>query len=278
MFRLSSRFLSLHLCLCVLILVAGGCARLGERVQQGALPEGAPEIKAILADLAANDAALKNFKAKGAFTLESPDFAAVKKFDDGFIAFRRPADLCVIGRKYLGMAVFHLTCVGSKFLIEFPATPEEKPYYKLEGEQFKDVPFSVSPSDIAREMFLPESWDELKSKEARLTAYDAAAQTATIEVGPKRSPRRRLVVTGPPWRVVKSERLGDDGATLAVTTKVDYRDVDGIMFPAKVDASFPSEQTRMTLDMRKIWPNTQLDPALFDIKARATEAGVHPER
>jgi len=253
--------------------LVSGCAHLGERVERLPLPEGAPSERDILADLAANDSAIANFKATGAFTLESPDLTAVKRFKDGSITFRRPADLCVVGRKYLGAAVFRLTCVGNEFLIEFPATREE-PYYRLEGERFDSVPFSVSPSDIAREMFLPEPWAQLKMREVHVTSYEPDTQTATLEIGPKRSPRRRLVVSGPPWVVLRGERLGPDGETLAVTTKEDYRVVDGIRIPARIDAWFPGEKTRMTFDMRAITPNVALDNSLFDIRARAREVGL----
>jgi hypothetical protein len=257
-----------------LCLFLAACARLGERLQPGVVPAGAPKVETILADLAANDSAVRNFKATGAFTLRSPDLAAVKTFKEGLIAFRRPADLCVIGRKYLGAAVFRLTCVGSEFLIEFPASHEE-PYYRLEGEHFQSVPFSVSPSDIAREMFLPESWSELKPREVTLTGYDTAAQRATLAIGPKRSPRRRIeVLRLSAWVVVRSERLDPDGNVLAIATKDDYHDIESVHFPAYVDAQFPGEETRMTFEMRKVWPNTELDNSLFDIKARAREAGV----
>ena len=250
-----------------------GCTRLGERVQYAALPPGAPDPASILADLERNDAAIKNFKAKGSMSLASPDFAGVKTCDDGLVAFRRPADLCVIGKKLVvGVTVFRITCVGDESLIEFPATPEEEPYYSIEGEQFGS--FSVSPLDIAREMFLPEAWQDIKPKDFRVTAYDQAQQQATVEIGSRRVPRRRVVVTGPPWRVVRSERLDKDGAVVAVTLMDDYREIDGVQFPAKVDASFPGQQTRMTIDMRKIWTNTKLDDALFNVKARAREAGV----
>ncbi len=257
---------------CMLVLC--GCTRLGQRVSQGVLPAGAPSVATILGDLAGNDRAIESFKAKGAFTLASPDLAAVKSFDDGFVAFRRPADLCVIGRKYLGAAVFRLTCVGSEFLIEFPAAPEEQPYYRLEGEQYGSVPFSVSPSDIAREMFLPEDWSELRANQVRVTAYDVATQTATLTVGPAKTPWRIVTVKGPPWVVARSERINEAGMTLAITTKDEYGDVAGVRFPAKVVVEFPLEQTRMTLDLRKIWPNVELGEEFFNIKARARIAGV----
>jgi hypothetical protein len=275
MFKHSSRFAPFLLFLacglaCVFLF---GCARLGERANVGALPEGAPDGATILADLAKNDAAIGNFKAKGSMTLASPDFTGVKTCDDGLVSFRRPSDLCVIGKKLVvGVTVFRITCVGEEFLIEFPATPEDEPYYSVHGEKYGN--FHVAPSDIAREMFLPEDWATMKPKDFHIASYDSASGTATVEIGSRRFPHRRIVVAGPPWRVTRSERLDKDGGAAAITTMDDYREIDGVRFPAKVDASFPSEQTRMTMDIRKIWTNTKLDDALFNVEARAREAGV----
>ena len=266
------------LCLMACLLVPA-CAHLGQRVEQTPLPPGAPQIDDVLNALAANDAAIRNFKATGTFTLSSPDLAAVERSRDGAIYFRRPADLCVIGRGPLRTVVFRLTCVGSEFLIEFPATPTEEPYYRLEGERFSSVPFSVSPVDIAREMFLPETWSGLRKSEVRMTSYDPAAQTATIEIGPKRAPRRRGVLSGgKTWLVTRSERLNEKGEPIAVTTRGDYREIEGVYFAASLDANFPLEETRMTFEMRTIVPNTELKDELFDIKARAHEVGVDRER
>lgn len=255
------------------LLVSAGCARLGERVQFAPSAPGAPRPADILAALAENDHAIQSFRAAGSFKLESPDFEAVKVFKDGAIAFRRPADLSVRGRNALGMEIFRLTSVGSEFLIDFPAS-RDKPYYRVEGEQFASVPFSVSPSDIAREMFLPENWDELKKREVRLLDYDPQTTTAILEIGPRNAPRRRVTVMGPPWVVVKNERI-EAGQVVAVTAKDDYRDAGGVRFPAFIDAWFPGEKTRLTFEMRKISPNAEIDNSLFDIKARARIVGIY---
>ena len=262
---------------CVSACVVGaGCANLGQRIERGTSPLGdPPDVETILRDLAANDAAVQNFKATGAFTLESPEFEAVKVFKLGRIFFRRPDELCVEGRKYGGSTVFRLTCVGSQFLIEFPASRDD-PYYQLEGEQFDSVPFSVSPSDIAREMFFPEAWADIKPRKVRVT-HQPDDGSVVLEI-PRRSYRRRLVVVGPPWDVVRSERLDKPGRVVAVTSKRDYRIEDGVRFPAYIDVHFPGEQTRMTFTIRRVFVNTELDDADFDIEARAREAGLDPAR
>jgi len=262
---------------CVAACVVGaGCAHLGQRVERATAHLGsAQDVEMILRDLAANAAAVQNFKATGAFTLESPEFEAVKVFKLGRLFFRRPDQLCVEGRKYGGSTVFRLTCVGNQFLIEFPATRDD-PYYQLEGEHFDSVPFSVSPSDIAREMFFPEAWADIKPRKVQVT--DGPDDGSVVLDIPKRSYRRRLVVAGPPWDVVGNERLDKHGRVVAATSKRDYRIEDGVRFPAHIDVRFPGEQTRMTFSIRRVVVNTDLTDADFDIEARAREAGLDPAR
>lgn len=252
-----------------------GCQSLGQRAESASLPEGAPSATEILQDLAANDQQIENFRAAGTFILESPDFDAVKKFR-GSIKFRRPADLYVQGNHRLtGVPLFKLICVGEEFLMEFPGSRDQS-FYQVEGEQFDDVPFSVSPSDIAREMFLPEPWGELPRRDARVVAFDPDRNAATLTIGPRATPRRRIEVTRlnperPRWVIVRNERLDEAGRVLAETRLDDYRAIESTMFPAKVTAWFPTEATRMTFTMRNIQINTDLPQKHFDIRARALE-------
>lgn len=247
-----------------------GCATLGQRVQSTELAPGAPTAREVLSALAGNDSKLSNFRAAGSFTIESPELKAIERFPSGMVAFRKPADLHVEGRIKLGVKAFELTSVGSEFLIEFPTKREveERYYYRLEGEVIESVPFSVSPSDVAREMFLPEDWTRVPERHVRVAGYEAASREATLLIGPPRHPRRRIVVQGPPWVLARSERLLENGEPLAVTLLTDYHISDGVMFPAKIDVSFPMQQARMTFDMRNIRINTALDDALFRIAWR----------
>lgn len=264
---------------CVLILVLGwtfaGCQSLGERVESASLPEGAPSAIEILQDLAANDQQIQNFRGAGTFILESPDFDAVKKFR-GRIMFRHPADLYVQGNhRVTNVPLFKLTCVGEEFLMEFPGSRDQS-FYQVEGENFEDVPFSVSPSDIAREMFFPEAWGELGRRDARVVGFDPEKNIATLSIGSRAAPRRRVEVTRvnpeqPRWVVVRNLRLGEAGRVLAETLLDHYSAIGPAMFPTKVEAWFPTEATRMTFTMRNIRLNTDLSGEHFDIRARALE-------
>ena len=259
----------------VLCSVLAGCASLGERVESASLPEGAPSAAEILRDLAANDRQIRNFRGAGTFIIESPDFDAVKKFR-GSIKFRRPADLYVQGNHRLtGIPLFKLTCVGKEFLMEFPGS-RDRSFYQLEGENFEDIPFSVSPSDIAREMFLPEAWGELGSRDARVVGFDPERNIATLSIGPREAPRRRVEVTRvnpeqPRWVVVRNLRLGEAGRVLAETRLDHYSAIGPVMFPTQIEAWFPTEATRMKFNMRNIRLNTDLSNKHFDIRARALE-------
>ena len=254
-------------------LILPGCAHLGVRMAQVPLPAGAPTAEDILRDLAANDNAIRNFRASGSVSLSSPELSGIKRFRDSSISFRRPDRLYAIGRKHLGPVLLRLTCVGEEFLLEVPT--ENEYYYQLHGEQFSSVPFSVSPSDIAREMFLPEPWEKVKPRHIRITGYDADKRTATLELlegAIRPRPKRRIEVQQfPPWVITRNELLDRHGNTLAITTRSDYHELDGVRFAATVDAVFPTEQTEMKFEMHRVQANTDLDESVFDIAARARE-------
>ena len=263
--------MSNKLCIAVLCLCLAGCTHLGNRMERRVLPAGAPSVQTILKDLAANDAAIANFRATGTFVLKSPELTATQQLRESSIQFRRPSDLHVTGRKY-AKTVFRLTCTGPKFLVEFPT--EKQYYYSPKGERVKGIPASVSPADIAQEMFLPEVWSEISPKHVEITDYNETHQTATLEIlsgGLRKRPHRRLLVEGTPWVVRRSELLGRDGSVLAVTTKDDYHEQDGIRFPARVESTFPGQDALMRFEMRKVFLNTDLDMDGFDIERQHVE-------
>lgn len=261
-----------------LLVFSAGCAGLGEHADRVSLPAGAPNAEEILRDLARNDARIQSFRAGGTFVIVSPEFEAIKQFR-GNIRFRRPADLYVQGNQQLtNIPIFKLACVGPEFLMEFPGSRDQS-FYQVEGEVFEDVPFSVSPSDIAREMFLPEDWGALEGRDARVIAFDPATQTATLSVGAGERPRRvvelvRVNAEEPTWVARKNTRLTDTGEVLAITTLDDYTNVDGALFPTAVEASFPTEETRMTFAMRNVRLNEVVPDKYFNIRERARELNL----
>lgn len=259
--------------LALFVLAGAGCSHLGTELERTPLPEGAPCADEILGDLAANDAALNNFRGPCSVTLESPKLAATQVLQQSSVYYRRPSDLHVVGRKY-GSTVMRLTCVGKEFLIEFPT--EDEYYYRLEGEFVGAVDFSVSPADIAREMFFPEPWATLPPERLLVTAYDAPAQRATVEVldEGREYVYRRMLLQGRPWVVVQDERFDLQGRVVAVTKLRDYRAIDGIYLPAWVEAVFPMEQTSMRLEFRQLKPNTMIENKYFDIDSRASELQI----
>ena len=251
-----------------------GCAGLGQRVDLAPLPEGAPTVTEILHDLA-DVARIENFRGAATFTIESPEFDAIKKFR-GIIRFQRPTKLFVQGNhRITNIPLFKLTCVGAEFLMEFPGSQDQS-FYQLEGERYDDVPFSVSPSDIVREMFLPEEWDEIGRKDARVIAFDPEKNIATLSIGPSAAPRRWIEVAridpeNPTWVVVRNVRLDETGRVIAETRLAGYNAIGTAMFPTEIDAWFPTEATRMTFKMRNIRLNTDLPPDTFDLRTRALE-------
>jgi hypothetical protein len=251
-----------------------GCARHRETlVGPGPIPI-APSASEVMSDLRQNDERLVNFRAAGTFTLESPKLDAVERFPSGMIAFRRPADWCVEGRIRFNVIAFRLKCTGDEFLMEFPTRRDENRYLnRLEGDEFENVPFSVSPSDIAHELFMPIGAEAESVRRVRIDSYDSDTRTAVLSMRQRSESlgvelTRRVTVTGPPWILVKSELIGEDGATLAESSRAGYEVISGVRFPSFLEAWFPGERTRMTFELRNVRVNTELDDSLFRITWR----------
>jgi len=261
-----------------LVMLLVSACQTGRQVDRAGLPAQAPRAADVLRDLTENDNRILNFRSGGTFTLVSPDLEGVKRFR-GSVRFRRPADLYVQGNHRLtNIPVFKLTAADTEFVMEFPNSREHS-FYRIEGERYENVPFSVSPPDIAREMFLPEPWSELGRREARIVAYDTDTGVATMEIGKEDRVRRvmrvvRVVPETPRWVVVHNLLLGDAGRILAQTRLEEYSTLDGALFPAYIDAWFPTESTRMTFELRNIRLNTDIPDHYFNVRERAEELNL----
>jgi hypothetical protein len=228
---------------------------------------GEPNLSEIVSDLRANAEALRDFRAAATFTLTSPKIEAVQRFQSGAVAYRRPADLYVVGRNKLNVTLFKLTSHGPEFIIEFPTEQnvDDRYYCSFEGEVIANVPFPVAPADVAREMFMPIDWSESSEKEMRLVANDAAAGEATIEFDVKGNLVRRLVVQGKPWSIVHNTLTDRSGTTLSDTVMSNYIEIAGVRIPTNVDANFPEERTRIKFELRNVRINTGLPDSKFAI-------------
>lgn len=259
-----------HYCaIWVALLVTTGCAHLGARVERGAVPPGAPKtvLKDILTDLAANESALRSFKAGGDFYIKTAESPALQHCD-GKVFFRKPSDLYVEGWSVLGAREFKLVCKQDRYWI----------WYKGQlrtgsgAEPVEGISWKVTPSEIVREMFLPETWSQVDIRQAHLTEYDEGRHKAAILLGSEKNPRRRLEVTGPPWDVTKNELFDPKtGKVVASTTLSDYREKSGVRYPKTIAAEFPVQEMTLKFDITNPELNTPLDDTRFTIKEADTK-------
>ena len=245
-----------------------GCARLGARVEPLPLPPGAPAVGDVLSGLAENDTALRTFRATGTVMIKSPEVESVQVSRESVLHYRHPNQLYVIGRRY-GTRFIELVHADDAFIIEFPTRREY--CHRATEERFD----TLSTADIVREMFQPEAWGDLSQRHTRIASYDAATQTATIEIwemGPTPWLRRIVVAQGAPWVVLESKRLDRNGETIAHTIKSSYHELNQVRYPGEIECSFPGEAAWMRFVMRRVDVNIPLDDTLFDVDARAAAA------
>ena len=265
----------------IAVFLAVGC-QTGNRGQaiDFVSPKGAQTvtIEETLADLEANDRAIQSFRCSGTTLLESPKFDARRKFR-AVLRFQRPHRLYVEGRERLaGIAVFRLISLEEEFLMEFPRNKDES-FYQLEGEEFEDVPFSVSPAIIVKEMFLPEDWGSVKRSQLELIDYSEEEHRLIARMWNGRKLHRQVEMQqvdpeSPRWVITRHVRFDDDGNILAITELSDFSKVEDALFPGTVDAYFPTENTRMTFTMNAIELNAEIEEEVFDIRKRAEELNL----
>jgi outer membrane lipoprotein-sorting protein len=247
---------------CTLML---GCSHLGIRLHKVRVFT-EDDVQQAVNTLAARQDALKNFKAKVAFTIESPDLERRQR-SRGNLAVEMPDKLRLVSSGAFGRKLFDLISVGKSFLLYFPS--ERKVFFEKEGVEVESLPFSVSPSDIAGELFLPEDWGSADLDDLRLVSQ--SGRRMTFEVCSDGRVRRRLSVQPPRWLLVRNELYGEDGALRAVTVLGRYRQIQGIWLPTHLDAHYPLRETRLVMRISRVEVNTQLNPKLFVFPRRLLE-------
>jgi len=266
-------FLSRTVGLFALLGIIAGCATVPEPTTDATPSDESSGtlIAEVLKDLAAQDEAVSGFRASGKFMLKSPELLDVQVLRQSTIRFRRPADLHVVGRKY-SKAVFRLTCSGDGFLIELPT---ERQYFHSEGgARFASVSRTVSPRDIANEMFFPEDWSSINENLVLLSdlSEDGASAVLNLYTSRRRDTLKRKVrVEGPPWRIVENLRYDGGVEPIAITTLGGYREREGAWYATAYESRFPGENAFMQFEASTFEINAPLEAADFDLDAQLNE-------
>jgi outer membrane lipoprotein-sorting protein len=234
-----------------------GCSRLALRLPITRVFKEEDVEQAINA-LGTRQDALKNFKARVKFTIESPDLKRSQRFS-GNIAVEMPDKLRLVSTGPFGRKLFDLISVEKSFLLHLPS--EQKVFFEKEGVEVESLPFSVSPSDIARELFVPEDWGSTDLDDVRLMSQ--RGRRMSLEMCPDGRVERELLVQPPKWLLVRNELYAEDGALRAVTVLGRYRQLEGIWLPTHLEAHYPLRDTRLVMRISKVEVNTQLNPKLF---------------
>lgn len=253
----------------VLTVLACGCATFSRprRIPEVTPPDADDAlIEEILRTFAERDAALHNFKTKVRFKLESPDLEKAESLP-GSMAFERPDKLRLQAhRTILGIDAFDLISRGKEFYLSVPR--EKKVFYEKEGVAVEGMPFSVSPVDIVRELFVPEEWASVPA--ARVRILSRSADETTMGVYYNFRLKRKMVVTLDRYSIVRSERYGDDGSLLAVSELDRYEERDGQWLPMRLSISYPRDATSLTLTLDNLAANRDLNPQMFKFPWQTT--------
>jgi outer membrane lipoprotein-sorting protein len=215
-------------------------------------------VKRAIETLAAGQNDLHNFKARARFSIESPDLERRQSFR-GNLAVEMPDKVRLVSNGAFGRKLFDLISVGKTFLLYYPS--EQKVFFEKEGVEVESLPFSVSPSDIVKELFLPEDWACMRFEDVKVVS--PGGRRMVIAVYSDGRLTRKLWVQRPRWWLVRDELYAEDGTLRALTVFERYREIGGMWLPTHLEAHYPQRETRMVMQISNVEVNSQLDPAMF---------------
>lgn len=264
-------YLACLVCLVAPLLACPGCVRLGDRVQAGRRPEGAPTAREIVRDLRAQQAGLRQFEATGKLLLRLPESPAVRSFGTAKVVFSEAHGVHISASKR-GIPAFRLTADGDSCLVELSL--EKRFDYAPPGEPQDWGSGPASPVALARELLFGSDWSTVTAKQIRVTGFDPASAEVTVEIlgdaGDDKEPRQRVVLyKAQRWLPVRSVRLSPvSGAPVLETIRSDYRAEGETFYAAAVEVRSPEDDAWMRLELRKLTPDATVDETLFDVDAR----------
>jgi outer membrane lipoprotein-sorting protein len=241
----------------LLSVTVSGCVGLGERVAREGIPTDADaSVTEILNAISANQQ-FQTFRATGTFILRTRQWEAVQKLPLSSIAFRRPGDFYITGRKHAAEIV-RLGGTQKALLMELP---RRKEFFFLDTVETTS---ELNYLTLARDLFffgLPENITRrnVKRVSERVTEEGLQVVLETKKNVISKKLRWRIEITGLPWVITKRELLDSEGSVIATTTFEDYRVQNGVFFPKKMTATLPAQNASMRFDMKKIQLSPKFD-------------------
>lgn len=249
----------------LLCLVGSGCVRLGSSIQHPDPPANRTSVATILNALAENQR-FDAFRATGTFILDTPNWEAIQTLPLSHIAFRRPGDFYITGRKHATKVVL-LAGTEEALLMELP---RRKEFYFVDNN---DERSGTSYLELARDLFffgLPSNITErntIRVQDKELAqGYRVILETKSNVL--KNKYRWRIEVTGLPWVITKRDLISEDGTVIATTRFDEYRIEEGVLFPKSMTATLPSQNASMRFEMKKINVAPELDESRFALRER----------
>ncbi len=251
-----------------------GCVHSRAPLRTATVPEGAPGVRDVLAELNRQQQALVCFRATGRLVVKLPGDAAAYSFRGTRLLYAAPDRFYVEARKH-GARAFLLTAAGEEYVV---VSPTRRAYlHDTEARLPSGAGEYVSPADLAREMLLGGDWAHLSPRRMEITGFDRITGEVTVEVYQsakhKQLLRRLHLRGGPSWRAVLEQRFDPDtGRVVAETSRENYGVMAGVLFPEHLETRFPGQDAWMRLDVRRLETEVFFGPEVFDVESALRDA------
>lgn len=189
----------------------------------------------------------------------------------GFILLKKPATIRIIGQApVVKTEIFDMVSDGKEFRVFIPPKnkfivgsdtyrgPSKKPLENLRPQHILDA-LLIPPIDKSTERYFNE---EVETSTARYYVVNIVELSNTGEL----SLMRRVWFDRSDLRISRLQLYGPHGSLLEDVRYADYRDFQGIRYPAKIMLSRPAEDYALSITIEKATFNQPIPAEKFILK------------
>lgn len=183
------------------------------------------------------------------------------------LALERPDKVLLVSFKELLPTLFTMVSNGTQFWLHVPSKKEVfvgKSHPHLSSSNPENPVYSLRPYHLVDALLL----EEIDSSKASQFVYmEVLPDTYILDIGNREEtkyyPERRIFIERENLKLTRYQYFSEKGLLVSDVRYSNYKSVEGVDFPHRVDIQRPWEGVKMVLTFSEIQINTNLNPRTF---------------
>lgn len=191
----------------------------------------------------------------------------------GFILLERPAMIRMIGQApVVRTDIFDMAADGKQFQLYIPSKQKfivgDVAYHR----PTKNALENLRPQHISEALLVPgidPETEDYFSEEAEEASHDYYVMSVLARQAPGGGPlklERKIWFDRSTLDIARLQFFGEGGRRLEDVDYLDYKDFDGVRYPAKIEIHRPLEDYRLQINILNATFNQPIPPEKFELK------------